>query len=116
MFSHTHTPRAACTAVVLGLLAARTAWARAMQVLPVLMLALAPLLPAAASAYKDLFDPAGAVRALDPDSWARAQASGALWLVDYYMPWCGHCRKFAPTVSSEWARRAPGPRSGVTDT
>ncbi|KAE9031984.1 hypothetical protein PR003_g27207 [Phytophthora rubi] len=50
-----------------------------------------------------LFTKSFQVRSLTPQSYDdMLKASDTVWLVDYYAPWCPHCRHFAP----EWERIA----------
>ena len=39
----------------------------------------------------------GEVVNLTKDTYASSLADGNSWFVKYYAPWCGHCKKLAPT-------------------
>jgi Thioredoxin len=40
----------------------------------------------------ELFADAANVKELDATSWAEIKASSDVWLIDFYLPWCGHCQ------------------------
>ncbi|POM75557.1 Protein disulfide-isomerase domain [Phytophthora palmivora] len=81
----------------------------ASKVLPV-MWAIAALLLSNAAAFSllkhdtsPLFTKSFQVHSLSSQSYdVMLQDSDTVWLVDYYAPWCPHCRHFAP----EWERIA----------
>ncbi|KAF8934851.1 hypothetical protein BGZ58_005413 [Dissophora ornata] len=41
-------------------------------------------------------NPLGQVIALDPKTYDSALKDGQPWLIEYYAPWCGHCKALAP--------------------
>ena len=55
-------------------------------------LLLAALLPAAAGFYSKH----DKVERLDADTFDTVTEDDALWLVEFYAPWCGHCQQLAP--------------------
>ncbi|ORZ34719.1 thioredoxin-like protein [Catenaria anguillulae PL171] len=58
--------------------------------------------PALATAGDEVDD--SAVIILTADNFAQKTKSGT-WIVEFYAPWCPHCRKFAPKYS-RWAKKA----------
>ena len=61
-------------------------------------LLLGALLPAAAGFYSKH----DKVERLDADTFDTVTEDDALWLVEFYAPWCGHCQQLAP----EWKSAA----------
>jgi protein disulfide-isomerase A6 len=50
-----------------------------------------------------LYDKHGPVVLLNKDNWQQEVIkSDSLWLVEFYAPWCGHCKSLAP----EWKEAA----------
>lgn len=41
-------------------------------------------------------NPKGEVVALDSTTYESALKDGQPWLIEYYAPWCGHCKALAP--------------------
>lgn len=42
-------------------------------------------------------NPSGKVIILDNKNYESSLKNGEPWLVEYYAPWCGHCKALAPT-------------------
>jgi len=77
------------------------------------LLALSACSPAAAAAAPAEFDTR--VVELTPDNFDRLTGSGE-WLLDFYAPWCGHCKRLAPEFDKAAARmRGNGVRFGKVD-
>ena len=64
-----------------------------------LLLGAALVLPVPSAALYTKYDK---VEVLDADTFDDVTESDALWLVEFYAPWCGHCQQLAP----EWKAAA----------
>ena len=84
---------------------------------PLLLLALllALLAPAARAFYADA--PPDTVATLTPDALdAEVLGGHHTWIVEFYAPWCGHCKKFAPEyLAAAQELRKYGVRFGAVD-
>ena len=49
-----------------------------------------------------LYSKGGPVQLLDKSNWDTMIKSDELWMVEFYAPWCGHCKNLAP----EWTKAA----------
>ena len=49
-----------------------------------------------------LYDNDPSVIALNPGSFPAGAGEGFVWLIEFYAPWCGHCRSLAP----KWSKLA----------
>jgi len=59
------------------------------------------------NAQQSNINPLGEVIVLDSKNYESALKSGEPWLVEYYAPWCGHCKALAPTYE-ELAKELKG--------
>ena len=47
-------------------------------------------------AVQGFYDSKGDVVELTPANFANVEKSKALWLVEFFAPWCGHCKNLTP--------------------
>ena len=64
-----------------------------------ILILIATCLAASVSAF---YTKGGVVKLLDKTNWDEMINSDQLWLVEFYAPWCGHCKSLAP----EWNKVA----------
>jgi protein disulfide-isomerase A6 len=61
------------------------------------------LLALLCASVHSLYSPGGPVVLLNKDNWQKeVMKSDDLWMVEFYAPWCGHCKNLAP----EWEKAA----------
>jgi thiol-disulfide isomerase/thioredoxin len=41
-------------------------------------------------------DPLTGIKELTPETFSKEKDAASALLVEFYAPWCGHCKKFAP--------------------
>ena len=57
----------------------------------------------AATVRADFYGAADDVVTLTPDNFAKlVDKSKSVWIVEFYAPWCGHCKRLTP----EWKKAA----------
>jgi protein disulfide-isomerase A1 len=66
--------------------------------LPLLLLLLLPLSARATAAAGEEFPRDGRVIDLDESNFEAALGAIDFLFVDFYAPWCGHCKRLAPEV------------------
>lgn len=68
--------------------------------LSLLLLAISPTVSSSSNDEKEKFKIDGKVLELDESNFESAISSFDYIFVDFYAPWCGHCKRLAPEVYS----------------
>ncbi|KAJ0409169.1 hypothetical protein ATCC90586_010250 [Pythium insidiosum] len=66
------------------------------------LLAVVVVLAALHDTVQALYTSSGPVKLLDAKSIRELKKDGGVWMVEFYAPWCGHCKNLAP----EWKKAA----------
>ena len=74
------------------------------------LVALFALLPNPAAA---LYGAKSDVIKLTKDNFQRELFSGDVWILEFYAPWCGHCKALTPKYDAAATQLKGAPREGV---